>query len=83
VKIVNTSSQPQKIDLSFSALKKRETLTAAKLVTLSSDNLDGENTLDNPFAIVPKYSDFDFAGNHLNITVNPYTFVIYSFKLHK
>jgi alpha-L-arabinofuranosidase len=83
VKIVNTSSQPQQIDLSFPALKKKETLSGGKLITLSSDNLEGENTLDNPLGIVPKYSDFDFAGNHLNINVNPYTFVIYSFKFHK
>lgn len=81
VKIVNTSSQSQQIDLSFSGLKKKETLTGGKLIALSSDNLDEENTLDNPLAIVPKYSDFDFAGNHLNITVNPYTFALYSFKL--
>ena len=66
VKIANTSDKAQAINLEFKGLKKSEKLGEGKLITLHSDNLDAENTLDNPNAIVPKESAVNIEGNTLN-----------------
>jgi len=54
VKIVNTTDKAQPVKLNFSGLKKSEKLTGGKLITLKSDKLDAENTLENPSLIVPE-----------------------------
>jgi len=51
VKVVNTSSQPQGITLSLAGLKNA---TAATTLTLQCNNMDAENTLDEPEKITPK-----------------------------
>lgn len=80
VKIVNTSDKAQAINLEFKGLKKSEKLGEGKLITLHSDNLDAENTLDNPNAIVPKESAVNIEGNTLNTEIGAMTFAVYKFK---
>ena len=50
VKVVNTSDQSQPITLNLQGLKGA---TTAQTITLHSDNMNGENTLDEPEKIVP------------------------------
>lgn len=80
VKIANTSDKVQAINLEFKGLKKSEKLGEGKLITLHSDNLDAENTLDNPNAIVPKESAVNIEGNTLNTEIGAMTFAVYKFK---
>lgn len=80
VKIANTSDKVQAINLEFKGLKKSEKLGEGKLITLHSDNLDAENTLDNPNAIVPKESAINIEGNTLNTEIGAMTFAVYKFK---
>lgn len=80
VKIANTSDKAQAINLEFKGLKKSEKLGEGKLITLHSDNLDAENTLDNPNAIVPKESAVNIEGNTLSTEIGAMTFAVYKFK---
>ena len=80
VKIANTSDKAQAINLEFKGLKKSEKLGEGKLITLHSDNLNAENTLDNPNAIVPKESAVNIEGNTLNTKIGAMTFAVYKFK---
>ena len=80
VKIANTSDKAQAINLEFKGLKKSEKLGEGKLITLHSDNLDAENTLDNPNTIVPKESAVNIEGNTLNTEIGAMTFAVYKFK---
>ena len=54
VKVFNTSDRPQDIRLNILGLKGRR---SAVVTTLHSADMDAENTLDNPCAIVPVESD--------------------------
>jgi len=51
VKVVNTSSQPQGVTLSLTGMKNAST---ASTLTLSCNEMDAENTLDQPEKITPK-----------------------------
>ena len=66
-----------------SGLKKSEKLTDGKLITLKSDDLDAENTLENPFLIVPEEKDVSVEGNVLESHIEPYSFYIYKFVLSR
>jgi alpha-L-arabinofuranosidase len=83
VKIVNTSDKAQPVKLNFNGLKKSEKLTDGKLITLKSDKLDAENTLENPFLIVPKEKEVAIDGNVLELHIEPYSFYLYKFTLSR
>ncbi len=51
VKVINTSDKPEQISINLDGLKGEKT---AKTLTLTSTNMDAENTLDNPELITPK-----------------------------
>jgi len=58
-------------------------LTDGKLITLKSDKLDAENTLENPFLIVPKEKEVFAEGNILESQIDPYSFYLYKFSLRR
>ncbi|MBP7985050.1 MAG: carbohydrate binding domain-containing protein [Bacteroidaceae bacterium] len=51
VKVINTSDKSEQISINLDGLKGEKT---AKTLTLTSTNMDAENTLDNPELITPK-----------------------------
>ena len=51
VKVINTSDKSEQISINLDGLKGEKT---AKTLTLTSTNMDAENTLDNPELIIPK-----------------------------
>lgn len=53
VKVINTSDKAQDLTLNLNGLKGSR---SASVTTLHSDNMDAENTLDNPNAIRPEES---------------------------
>ncbi len=78
VKVINTSDKVQSITLNFEGLKKNK-LTDGKCITFHSDNLDADNTVDNPNVVLPKESDVNIKGNVLNCELGAKSFAIYKF----
>ena len=79
VKVVNTSDKPQDLSLSFAGMKKRNMLTNGKLITFTHDNVDTDNTLDQPFTVIPNESEISIEGNKLETEVPANCFAIYKF----
>ena len=77
VKIVNTGDKPQDVTLNLKGLKGQH---AAQLISFHSDNLNGENTLDEPTKILPQTSSLTVAAPSQNVTVPARTFYIYKIK---
>ena len=62
----------------FNGLKKGT--HAGSLTTYSSDNLDGENTLDNPTKYVPQTKEITVEGTTINVNIAPKSFAMYKIK---
>ncbi|HET7733972.1 MAG TPA: alpha-L-arabinofuranosidase C-terminal domain-containing protein, partial [Paludibacter sp.] len=79
LKIANTSDVAKTVTYTFNGLK-----AAARKGTqtvLKSDNLDLENTLDNPNAVVPETKEINVPGNTLTMELAPKSFSLYTIKL--
>ena len=79
VKVINTSDKAQDITLNFAGLKKKNKLSNGKCITFHSDNLDADNTVDNPNVVLPKESSVNIDGNVFNAEIGAKTFAIYKF----
>ena len=79
VKVINTSDKAQDITLNFAGLKKKNKLSNGKCITFHSDNLDADNTVDNPNEVLPKESSVNIEGNVFNAEIGAKTFAIYKF----
>ncbi len=78
VKIVNTGSKPQDINLSFKGLKGSHKVTK---VAFHADDMDGENTLDAPRKYVPQTQDAGaITTSEMAVTVPAKTFVLYQIQ---
>lgn len=80
IKVVNTSNKKQPVTLNFAGLKKQDVLSNGVCIKLQSSDINSDNTLENPTAIVPKESVITIEGNILNTELEPYTFALYKFK---
>ena len=79
VKVINTSDKAQPVTLDFKGLKKKNKLTNGKCITFHSDNLDADNTVDNPNVVLPKESKVSIEGTVFNTEIGAKTFAIYKF----
>jgi alpha-L-arabinofuranosidase len=79
LKIANTSEGSKKVTYSFNGLKASE--RKGTLTVLKSDNPDQENTLDNPFAVVPTVINITVTGNTLEVELAPKSFSLYTIQL--
>ncbi len=77
VKVINVSDEAQPVRIHFDGLKKKETLKGVSTVSYHSDDLDADNTLDEPERIVPQTETLDFVGKILDVTVPAKNFMIY------
>jgi len=77
IKVINVSDEAQPVKINFEGLKKKEVLKGVEAVSYHSDDLDADNTLDEPEKIVPQTSALDFEGKALEVTVAPKTFMVY------
>ena len=77
VKVINTSDSAQPVRINFDGLKKGQTLKGVEAVSYHSDDLDADNTLDDPEKIVPVSAPLDFDGKVLEVSVAPKTFMVY------
>lgn len=80
VKVANTSDKKQPLSLIFNGLKKKEVLSGARCIKLSSADMDKDNTIENPLAIIPQETSLDVDGHTLNIDLEPATFAVYILK---
>ncbi|MBO4597539.1 MAG: carbohydrate binding domain-containing protein [Bacteroidaceae bacterium] len=80
VKVANTSKESQPLKVSFKLKNKKQKLAGAHVITLQSDNLEAENTLDEPNKISTKESNLTISGNCLDTTIAPESFVVYIVK---
>ena len=80
VKVVNTSVKKQSLSLIFNGLKKKEVLSGARCIKLSSTGMDKDNTIENPLAIIPQETSLDVNGHTLNVDLEPVTFAVYILK---
>ncbi|MDR0811513.1 MAG: carbohydrate binding domain-containing protein [Paludibacter sp.] len=83
IKIANTSEKNQNISLNFNGLKKNEKLAELKVITIRSGDLDAENTIENPFKIVPQESVAVINGNNFTTEISAYSFTVYKIKVKK
>lgn len=80
VKVANTSDRKQPLSLIFNGLKKKEVLSGARCIKLSSADMDKDNTIENPLAIIPQETSLDVDGHTLNVDLEPATFAVYILK---
>lgn len=80
VKVANTSDSPRDINLRFDGLKTSCTLTEGTVVTLSSDDPDADNTLDNPSRIRPVETPLKIDSNIVRVTLPAKTFAVYTVR---
>lgn len=80
VKVLNTSGKKQSLSLIFNGLKKKEVLSGARCIKLSSTGMDKDNTIENPLAIIPQETSLDVNGHTLNVDLEPVTFAVYILK---
>lgn len=80
VKVANTSDKMQPLSLNFNGLKKKEVLSGARCIKLSSADMDMDNTIENPTAIVPQETSLNIDGQTLNVDLEPATFAVYILK---
>lgn len=80
VRVANTSDKKQPLSLIFNGLKKKEVLSGARCIKLSSADMDKDNTIENPLAIIPQETSLDVDGHTLNVDLEPATFAVYILK---
>jgi alpha-L-arabinofuranosidase len=77
VKVANTSDSDQSLAVRFNGL---DGITSARQILLHSDDLDADNTLDEPEKIVPEETSISAKGDVLNVTLKAKTFAVYIVK---
>ena len=80
VKVANTSDQVQPLQMTFAGMKKQQSFSQGKCIKLTSAEMDKENTLENPSAIVPQESEVEVGAQSLSVEIEPNTFAVYVLK---
>ncbi|MXN90089.1 alpha-L-arabinofuranosidase [Flavobacterium sp. Sd200] len=77
VKVVNTTKEAQKTDISVKGSKLAKT---GKIITLKGETLSTENTFGAE-SVVPKESEFKLNGSKIDVTVPAESFIVIKVKL--
>ena len=78
IKIVNESDKAQDVTLNLKGMKKGA--HEATLTTLHNDDLNAENTIENPKKIVPQTSSVSISAPTASVSIPARTFAIYKIK---
>jgi len=81
VKVANTTDEEQALELSFEGLKKKRSVSGVECISLHSDDLAAENSLDEPDLIAPVRKTLDFQGTAYTGSIGARTFCLYIFQL--
>ena len=76
VKVVNTGTTDQPIEITFKGIK---SLGNGTMTTLHANGENDVNTIENKNVVVPKTSDISAEGNVLKTTVPAKTFAVFKF----
>lgn len=79
VKVVNTQNVDHRISLNFKGLEKSVKLVNGTCTTFHSDDLIIENTLDEPYKVVPIESSISIDGHVLDTQIKAKTFAVFKF----
>lgn len=80
IKVANTSNEMQQLFLNMKGLKKVESFTQARCIKLSSADMNRDNTIESPMAIVPQETSLNISGQTLSVELEPATFAVYILK---
>ncbi|MCQ2256914.1 MAG: carbohydrate binding domain-containing protein [Bacteroidaceae bacterium] len=78
IKIANVGSKAQDVTLNLKGLKKGT--YSASLITLHSDDLNAENTIENPTKITPQTKSVSVEAPQTSVSIPAQTFAIYKIK---
>jgi alpha-L-arabinofuranosidase len=76
VKMANTSSSSQFVSVKFEGMKKGQTFSNAKAIVLQSNDLEAENSIENPNLIKPFEIPLQITGNVVSGSLPANTFVV-------
>ena len=76
VKLANTSSRSQLVSVKVEGLKKGRSLQSAKAIVLQSNDLEAENSIENPNLIKPFEIPLQITGNVVSGSLPANTFVV-------
>ena len=76
VKIVNVGDKAQDVTLNLKGMKGEH---KGKLISFHADDMDGENTLDEPHKYEPTTKDITVSAPSYSVSVPAKTFVVYQF----
>jgi alpha-L-arabinofuranosidase len=79
LKIANSSSGKRNVKFTLNGLKRKERSIIHTL--FAADNEDAQNTLDNPYTIIPVENELKIGGNTLDAELKPRSFHVYRIKL--
>ena len=79
LKLVNTGSRSEKVQIEFSGLKKRQ-LVSGSCTYLQSDDWKAKNTLEQE-AIVPRIRPVEVASRSLSLELQPRSFGVYRLRI--
>ena len=74
IKIVNTGDSPQPVTLNLKGMKGDH---SGSLTTFHADELEGENTLDQPHRYEPRQTTITVTAPQMDITIPAKTFAVY------
>ena len=77
VKIVNTGKAAQNVTIDIKSGFFKGAVKAEQTV-FSADNMDGENTLDEPTKYVPQVKNVEFDSSTFTVSVAPMSFAMYN-----
>jgi len=80
LKIANTSKEARKVTYRFNGLKPGER-KGTQTILISGGDMDTENTLEKPEAVVPTEKAISISGNTLEMELAPQSFNVYTIKL--
>ncbi|MCU4164030.1 alpha-L-arabinofuranosidase C-terminal domain-containing protein [Carboxylicivirga caseinilyticus] len=80
VKVVNTNAESKELTLSVEGLKKGLKSNLAQITMLQSNDLQVENTLDNPLNIIPQNFTETVTGNTMKLKLAKNSFYVIRFK---
>ncbi|GAA4305317.1 alpha-L-arabinofuranosidase C-terminal domain-containing protein [Aestuariibaculum suncheonense] len=77
VKVVNTSNQSQEVAIN---LKGEKVYKKGELIVLKSENLEDENSFENPDKIVPVTAEIQNKSGRIQLDLQPYSVSVIKFK---
>ena len=80
VKVANTSDKAQSLTLKLDGLKKTASLSDGRCIKLTSLDMDQDNTVENPSAILPQETRLQVNGQSVDVEIEPNTFAVYILK---